>query len=146
MSRPNARSRARKLAMQALYQWQLTGDAPRNVLAQFVAEHGERRESAYFSELFMAAADAADELDALAGRWLDRPMTQIDPIERAILWCSLLELRDYVEVPYRVVINEAVELAKAYGGEAGHKYINAVLDRAAGELRPVEAAHRKRDE
>lgn len=131
-------SRARRLAVQALYQWQLSGDEPQAVLTQFSIEHGKRREIEYFRELFMGVTGAAAELDALAAEYLDRPLDQLDPIEHAILWASLLEFRDHVEVPYRVVINEAVELCKLYGGETSHKYLNAVLDRAAPKLRPLE--------
>lgn len=138
MTRSNFRSRARSRALQALYQWQITADEPRAVLTQFLAEKRDRRETEYFETLFSEAAAAADDLDTLAGQYLDRPLAQIDPIERAILWISLLEFRDHIEVPYRVVINEAVELAKRYGAEASHKYINAVLDRAAAELRTLE--------
>ncbi|HET6724780.1 MAG TPA: transcription antitermination factor NusB [Gammaproteobacteria bacterium] len=137
----NIRSRARRLALQALYQWQITADDPPAIKAQFLADRGDVRETAYFAELFSEAAQAASDLDTLAGRYLDRPLTQIDPIERAILWISLLELRDHPETPYRVAINEAIELAKEYGGEAGHKYINAVLDRAVKDLRPSEVGH-----
>lgn len=133
------RSRARRLALQALYQWQIGADDPRDILAQFLADKRDRREAEYFRMLFMNAAGAAAELDALAAQHLDRPLAQLDPVEHAILWISLLEFREQLDVPYRVVINEAVELAKDYGAEASHKYINAVLDRAAPVLRPLEA-------
>lgn len=124
--------------MQALYQWQITADEPDAILAQFLADKRERREADYFRALFTGAAAAAGELDALAVDYLDRPLEQLDPIERAILWISLLELRACPDVPYRVAINEAVELAKQFGAEASHKYINAVLDRAAPALRAAE--------
>ncbi|HET7675524.1 MAG TPA: transcription antitermination factor NusB [Gammaproteobacteria bacterium] len=133
------RSRARRLALQALYQWQISADDPRDILAQFLADKRDRREADYFRTLFMNASGAAAELDALAAQHLDRPLAQLDPVEHAILWISLLEFREQLDVPYRAVINEAVELAKDYGAEGSHKYVNAVLDRAAPVLRPLEA-------
>lgn len=136
--RSNFRSRARQRAMQALYQWQITADNAADVRAQFGAQKRDRKEAAYFDTLFSGVADQSGALDDLAAEYLDRPVAQIDPIERSILWISLFEFQARVEVPYRVIINEGVELAKRYGADASHKYINAVLDRAARKLRVSE--------
>jgi N utilization substance protein B len=138
MTRSNFRSRARARTLRALYQWQITGDDTRDILKQSLEDKCDRREAAYFESLFLESSAAAGDLDALAEQYLDRPLAQIDPVERAVLWIGLLECRDHVEIPYRVVINEAVELAKCYGAEAGHKYINAVLDRATRDMRAGE--------
>jgi N utilization substance protein B len=140
MTRRPVRSRARRLALQALYQWRITVDDPATILEQFLADGRVRAEAEYFEALFVGATRDADELDRLAADYLDRPLAQLDPIEHAVLWISLLEFRDHPETPYRVVINEAIELARDFGGEAGHKYINAVLDRAVADLRPTEVA------
>jgi N utilization substance protein B len=93
------RSRARRLALQALYQWQISADDPRDILAQFRADKRDRREADYFRTLFMNASGAAAELDALAAQHLDRPLAQLDPVEHAILWISLLEFREQLDVP-----------------------------------------------
>jgi N utilization substance protein B len=90
--------------------------------------------------LLQGVVEDVAELDALLGEWIDRPAAQLDPIEHAVLWIGLEELRRHLEVPYRVVLNEAVELAKKFGATEGHKFINAVLDRAARRLRAAEQA------
>jgi N utilization substance protein B len=141
--RPSAaargRSLARRLAMQALYQWQLTGQSAAEILAQF----GESEESAgadleYFAELVRAVIAGQGALDVEIGRHADRPVEQLDPVERAILWCGVYELKDRLDVPYRVVINEAVELTKRFGATDAHRYVNALLDRVAQEHRAAE--------
>lgn len=134
-----ARSRARKLAMQALYQWQMTGQSAAEITRQFAEdEQAAGAEDEYFRELVSAVVAGHEELDLLLAKHVDRPLTQLDPVEHAILLMGLYELERRLEVPYRVVINEAVELARRFGATDGYKYVNAVLDRAARDLRPAE--------
>ena len=136
-----ARSLSRRLALQALYQWQLTGQTFSELRNQYAENEGYPEVDAeYFVLLLQGVVEDVAELDALLGEWIDRPAAQLDPIEHAVLWIGLEELRRHLEVPYRVVLNEAVELAKKFGATEGHKFINAVLDRAARRLRAAEQA------
>jgi N utilization substance protein B len=133
------RSRARHLAVQALYQWQMTGQDVGDVVGQFlVSQDGARFEADYFRDLLRGIATNLGALDAWLQPHVDRPIAQIDPVERAILRLGAYELGHHPEVPYRVVINEAVELAKVFGAEEGHKYVNGVLDKVARTLRAPE--------
>jgi N utilization substance protein B len=136
-----ARSLSRKLAMQALYQWQLAGQSAADLRRQFAAEDGYGdADDEYFAGLVSGITASADALDEQLRPLIDRPLPQLDPVERALLWIGVYELTQRPDVPYRVVINEAVELAKRFGATDGHKFVNAVLDRAARALRPAEQA------
>ena len=131
-----ARSWARRFAMQALYQWQLTHQDPHLIDAQFLAEEDmHKADIDYFQELLHQVPNRMEVLDASLAPFLDRPLEQIDPVERGILWIAVYELRCRPDIPYRVVINEAVELAKKFGAEQGHRFINGVLDKVSRELR-----------
>ena len=133
------RSLARKLALQALYRWQINECPWQDLVQEFSgAEDMARADHEYFSELVEAISGSHAALDEQLGSWMDRPPRQLDPIEHAILLIGLYELRSRLDVPYRVAINEAVTLAKRFGATDGHKYVNAVLDRAARALRPDE--------
>jgi transcription antitermination protein NusB len=133
------RSLSRKLAMQALYQWQMTGQTAAELRNQYATDEGLADADAdYFSELLEGVTDAAAALDASLATLIDRPVEQLDPVERAVLLIGLFELGKRLDVPYRVVINEGVELAKRFGATDGHKFVNAVLDRAARSLRAAE--------
>jgi N utilization substance protein B len=135
------RSLSRKLAMQALYQWQLTGQSAAELRNQYATEEGYGDADAeYFRELLNGITDGAAALDASLATFIDRPVEQLDPVERAVLLIGLYELGQRLDVPYRVVINEGVELAKRFGATDGHKFVNAVLDRAARSLRVAEQA------
>jgi N utilization substance protein B len=135
------RSLSRKLAMQALYQWQLTGQTAAELRNQYATEDGYGDADAdYFRELLDGVTDGAAALDAALATLIDRPVEQLDPVERAVLLIGLYELGQRLDVPYRVVINEGVELAKRFGATDGHKFVNAVLDRAARSLRVAEQA------
>jgi len=135
----SARSVARKLALQALYRWQLNQGPWQDLVQEFAdAEDMVRADRAYFRELVEGVCDSHAELDAVLAAWIDRPAQQLDPIEHALLLIAVHELRARPEVPYRVVINEAVNLARRFGATDGHKFVNAVLDRAARELREHE--------
>jgi N utilization substance protein B len=134
-----ARSVARKLAMQALYRWQLNASPWQDLIQEFAsAEDMPKADREYFRELVGNVCRERDTLDEQLAQWLDRPPTQLDPIEHAVLLIALYELRARLEIPFRVVINEGVGLAKRFGATDGHKFVNAVLDRAARVLRPHE--------
>lgn len=138
------RRRARELALRALYAWLAAGGGEaRNLLDQ---AHGwteqEEADADYLALLVRGVTMDAAGLHALLEPLLDRPVAQLSPVEHAIVLLAALELRDHLETPYRVVINEAVELAKSYGGTDGHRFVNGVLDRLAGTLRPTETAAR----
>jgi N utilization substance protein B len=134
-----ARSIARKLAMQALYQWQLTRQSPAEIKNQFSTHEdigGADRE--HFSELVTSCIEQNEAISGALKPFVDRPLEQLDPVESAILMIGMFELRHRLDVPYRVVINEAVDLCKRFGATDAHKYVNAVLDRAAKEIRAAE--------
>jgi transcription antitermination protein NusB len=136
-----ARSLSRRLAMQALYQWQMTGQTFSELRHQFATEEEYADvDPEYFVELLRGVLEDMAALDARLGELIDRPVTQLDPVEHAVLLLGLHELQHKLDVPYRVVINEGVELAKKFGATEGHKFINAVLDRAARALRATEQA------
>lgn len=136
---PGRRRKARRLALQALYQWLLARDDPDGISAQFHDAGQGKVDWEYFDALFPATARRAAELDARLAPLLDREVGALDPVERAALYLGAFELQERPDVPWRVVVNECVELAKVFGGDGGHKYVNGVLDRLAGELRPGEA-------
>ena len=138
-SASSARSVARKLALQALYRWQLNQSPWQDLVPEFAgADDMARADRDYFRELLEGICGSHAELDAQLAAWMDRPPEQLDPIEHAVLLIGAHELALRPEVPYRVVINEAVNLAKRFGATDGHKFVNAVLDRAARELREHE--------
>ena len=137
--RKNMRRRSREFALQGLYQWQLTGKDP-VIIATELAESNEfqKCDVDYFRLLLNGAVAHAAELEAHITPSLDRKFRELSPVERGILLLSGYELLHELEVPYRVVINEAVELAKSFGGTDGYKYVNGVLDKLAPRLREVE--------
>lgn len=133
------RSVARKLAMQALYQWQLTQQTASEIKQQFLeSEDCAGVDPEYFAEVLNSCIEEKDAIAEAVTPFLDRPLEQLDPVESAILMIGIYELRSRIDVPYRVVINEAVDLCKRFGATDAHKYVNAVLDRAAKELRQAE--------
>jgi len=137
--KPSARREARKLALQALYQWQLAAPSLNEIEAQFRVDNDfSRIDAAYFREILHGVADDVDDLEAAFAPLLDRAVDVLDPVERAILRLSAWELLRRVDIPYRVVINEGIELAKLFGATDGHKFINGVLDRLAPKLRSHE--------
>ena len=137
---PVLRSRARRRALQAIYAWQISGGNAESLLAQFAHEQAhEIADLAYFENLLRGVLDNRKDLDAALAPYVDRGVEEIDAIERAVLRVAAYELRYRLDVPYRVVINEAIETAKRFGSEHGHTYVNGVLDRAAVEWRKVES-------
>jgi N utilization substance protein B len=136
------RSLARRLALQALYQLQLNPCPWADTQRQFAADReADRADLDYFRQLIKAIAPNREALDSRLARLCEIPPPQLDPIEHAVLWLGLHELESCPELPYRVALAEAVQLAKQFGATDGHKFVNAVLDRAAQELRPHEYGH-----
>ena len=134
-----ARSIARKLAMQALYQWQLTQQPAVELKQQYLeGEEAAGVDEEHFSELVTQCIGQQAQITGALAPFLDRPLDQLDPVESAILMIGMYELRDRLDIPYRVVINEAVDLCKRFGATDAHKYINAVLDRAARDISAAE--------
>ena len=139
MSPVTARRRARELVLQGLYERQLAGSGDDAIAAALTASPGHGRADAdYFRELWRGVSGDYDALLAIVEPKLDRKVAQLAPIERGLLVIGAWELVHRPDIPYRVVINEAVELAKAYGGTDGHKFVNGVLDKLAPELRAAE--------
>jgi len=134
-----ARTRARELMVQALYQKQIAGHTTSELMTQFHEQAAyERVDQAYFDEQFPAISNTQDELEKKIDVLIDRPLEQLDPVELAILLIGVYELESRIEIPYRVVINEAVNLAKRFASIEGHKYVNACLDLAAKTFRETE--------
>jgi len=134
-----ARTRARELMVQALYQKQIAGHSTGELVAQYREDSAYGRvDQAFFDELFPAISDAQLDIEKKIDTLIDRPLEQLDPIELSILLIGVHELETRIDIPYKVVINEGVNLAKRFGSTDGHKYINACLDVAAKTLREVE--------
>ena len=141
---PAARSRARRRALQALYAWQLSASPVDKVIEQFRDEQDmDVADLEYFEALVRGVVKHHEALDAVLSRYIDRSMAQVDPIERAVLRIAGFELAHRPDVPYRVVINEAIETTKRFGAEQGHTYVNGVLDKAAAEWRATEFHSRR---
>lgn len=135
--KPAARRRARECAVQALYSWQLSHNDIADIEVQFLAEQDTSDvDVAYFRELYAGAATNARELDKLMAPYLSRQLEELGHVERAVLRIALFELSKRQDVPYKVAINEAIELAKTFGAEESHKFINGVLDKVAPQIRP----------
>ncbi|NCF51139.1 transcription antitermination factor NusB [Gammaproteobacteria bacterium] len=134
-----ARTRARELLLQALYQKQIAGHGVDELLDQFHDQAAYQRvDQEFFDEALVSICASRDSLDSIIGGLIDRPIEQLDPVELGILLIGIFELETRVDVPFRVVINEGVNLAKRFGAIDGHKYINACLDAAAQSLRSHE--------
>jgi N utilization substance protein B len=133
------RRRARELALQGLYEWLLSGSAVAAIDAHMREHDGfDKCDSAHFEALLHGCVAEAAEIDAVLARHVDRKTTELSPVEHGVLLIGVYELKRCLDIPYKVAINEAVELAKSFGGTDGHKYVNGVLDKAALDLRPLE--------
>ncbi|MBV8035697.1 transcription antitermination factor NusB [Roseateles sp.] len=140
----SARRRSREAAVQGLYQWLLTGEDVGAINALGREQEGYAKlDVKHYDALLTGCVNEAADLDAILSRHVDRQTTELSPIEHAILMIGAYELKHCIDIPYKVAINEAVELAKSFGGTDGHKYVNGVLDRAAVDLRPVEVSARR---
>lgn len=134
-----ARARARRRALQAIYAWQMSGSRMIAVIEQFRDEQDmEIADVAYFEDLLRGVDQHCAELDAGIVPYLDRSIAEVDPIERAALRIAAYELRHRPDVPYRVIINEAIEVARRFGSEHGHTFVNGVLDKLAAQWRDAE--------
>ncbi|WP_188150770.1 transcription antitermination factor NusB [Teredinibacter waterburyi] len=140
------RSRARHFAMQAIYQWQISSNPINLIEAEYHADNDMSKvDTEYFHELFHGVASSKSELDEQFTRYLKgMTLEQLDPVTLALLRLSTYEFKNRIDVPYRVVINESVNLAKKFGAEDSHKFVNGVLDRVAGDLRSAEVSAKRR--
>lgn len=135
----NPRHRARCVALQALYQWAFEKPSAPALIQQFIEEHELRRvDKEYFKALVQGVVEHVDDLDETIKPCLDRKITALNPVELVILRLAVYEFKYQLDVPFRVVINEALELAKNFGAEEGYKYVNAVLDALVPKLRASE--------
>lgn len=135
----SARRRSREVALQGLYEWLISGAEAAVIDAHMREQEGfEKCDPAHFEALLHGCIAEASDLDNLLKRHVDRQTNLLSPIEHGVLMIGAYELKHCIDVPYKVAINEAVELAKSFGGTDGHKYVNGVLDKAAVDLRPVE--------
>ncbi len=137
----SARRRSREFALQGLYQWLVSGEDVAEV-GKHIREMDDfgKCDAAHFDALLAGCIGEASALDAVLARHVDRRTTLLSPVEHGVLLIGAYELTHCLDVPYRVAINEAVEVAKSFGGTDGHKYVNGVLDKAAADLRPAEVA------
>lgn len=133
----NKRIWSRRFALQGLYEWQLS-KTDIGEIEQSFSENSEfgRADCEYFVELLKESIKQHSILDEVMQPFLDRPIDQLDPVEHAILWIGIYELKYHLDIPYKVIINESVELAKKFGADKSHKFINGILDKIATDLRP----------
>ena len=141
----SAKSKARRCAVQALYQWQMTGQNLSTIEREFQEDQRlKNAQKSYFSDLFHGVPGNLDKIDASMLDFVDRDVEKIDPVERAILRIGVYELLQKPEIPYRVVINEGIELAKCFGADGSHRYVNGVLDKVAQIQRKQEIEAKKK--
>jgi N utilization substance protein B len=137
--KPSPRRKARELAVQATYSWQVSQNPVKDIEVNFIAENSKRRfDIEYFQLLLRGVTTNVTEIDAVISPYVDRPLDDIDQVEKAILRVAVFELKDCADVPYRVVINEAIELAKLFAADDSHKFVNGVLDKTVKLIRPQE--------
>ncbi|WDE00544.1 MULTISPECIES: transcription antitermination factor NusB [Thalassomonas] len=137
--KPSARRKARELAIQAVYSWQISQNDVADIEASFLTENKARRfDIDYFQQLLRGVTANVSSLDEAISPHVDRPLDDIDQVEKSILRTAIYELKDSTDVPYKVVINEAIELAKSFAADDSHKFVNGVLDKAVKLIRPQE--------
>ena len=142
--KPSERRKARRYAVQALYQWQLSDNKPKQIEVDFIAENDfKKADTVYFSELLNAVPEKITELDELLQPHVDRKLAEVDPVERAVLRIAAYEMQYRIDVPYRVIINEAIELTKIFGATDGHKFVNGIMDKLAIKVRSLEIKHQR---
>jgi len=143
---PTARRNARFYALQAMYQWQLNHTPIAELEADFLVNHIKKKiDLPYFKELIHFIPQHYDELDTQMSPFLSRPLEELDPVEHAILRLGIYELAHRPDIPYRVSINESLELTKKFGSIEGYKFVNGILDQVARRLRSTEVAAHKND-
>ncbi|MBU0654605.1 MAG: transcription antitermination factor NusB [Gammaproteobacteria bacterium] len=140
---------ARRLAMQGTYQWLITGNGFQEVYLYFqedidLAEDFRKSDAAFFHKLLRCAIEGGEDLENRISPYLDRKLSQVDPIEHAVLRVATCELLNHIETPYKVVVNEYVNIAKKFGAEQAHKFVNGVLDKVAMNIRSLEVTARNR--
>lgn len=137
--KPSPRRKARELAVQATYSWQVSQNPVNEVEVNFIVDNSKRRfDIEYFQLLLRGVTSNINDIDNTISPYVDRPLDDIDQVEKAILRVAIFELKDCTDVPYRVVINEAIELAKAFAADDSHKFVNGVLDKVVKLIRPEE--------
>lgn len=137
--KPSPRRKARELAVQAIYSWQLSENSVKDIEGNFLTDNSARRfDIAYFQQLLRGVTSSVGTIDEAISPHVDRPLKDIDHVEKAILRVAIYELKDCQDVPYKVVINEAIELAKSFAADDSHKFVNGVLDKAVKLIRPEE--------
>lgn len=137
--KPSPRRKARELAVQAIYSWQVSHNPVKEIEVNFITENSKRRfDIEYFQLLLRGVTTNISDIDAAISPYVDRPLDDIDQVEKSILRVAVFELKDCTEVPYRVVINEAIELAKSFAADDSHKFVNGVLDKTVKLIRPQE--------
>ena len=137
----SSRHLARRAAVQALYQWDMTGQSRLDIEKNFLADDSlKKSDNEYFHELVREIPRQAGELDNNLNPYIDRDIKQVDPVEKAVLRLAAYELLHHAEIPYRVVLNEAIELARTFGSENSYRFVNGILDKMGGDYRSVEAS------
>ena len=140
----SSKTNARQCAVQALYQWQVSGDSLSRIENYFIEEERLKgAQKSYFYDIFHGVPAQLDVIDETLAEFVDRPVEKIDPVEKAILRIGTYELMNRLETPYRVIINEGVDLAKNFGAEGSHKYINGILDKVSKKVRAKERVARQ---
>ena len=137
--KPSPRRKARELAVQAIYSWQISQNSVTDVELSFIEDNSKRRfDIEYFQLLLRGVIANVNDIDAAISPYVDRPLDDVDHVEKAILRVAVFELKDCTDVPYRVVINEAIELAKSFAADDSHKFVNGVLDKTVKLIRPQD--------
>ncbi len=137
--KPSPRRKARELAVQAIYSWQVSKNPVNDIEVNFIVDNSKRRfDIEYFQLLLRGVTANISDIDAAISPHVDRPLKDIDQVEKAILRVAVFELKDCTDVPYRVVINEAIELAKSFAADDSHKFVNGVLDKTVKLIRPQD--------
>ncbi|MFT6733980.1 MAG: N utilization substance protein B [Polaribacter sp.] len=141
IKKPSMRKKARKYAVQGIYQWQLSGNPINDIEFQFLETINSKKvDVVYFQEILVNCLTSITEIDDLLAPNVTRDLSEVNPVELAVLRLACYELKNRIDVPYKVVINEALELTKIFGAEEGHKFVNGVLDKMAKEIRPTETS------
>ena len=137
----SSRHLARRAVVQALYQWELTQQSRLDIEKHFLADDSHKKsDTEYFHELIREIPRLVEELDANLAPYIDRSISLVDPVERAVLRLAAYEMLHHPEIPYRVVLNEAIELSRTFGSDNGYRFVNGILDKMGAEIRSVEAA------